>query len=260
MPPGSITNRKIHWEWPEARKYTPYLGDFDAPSLFAKTTAHTVPIRRGKSRILDIGCGTGILGTYFLIAKGAKSVTFNDVLSKGIAVTFANLDWHVENHRIKEPQVKCLKAGFAEISRNVAVQHDLLVFNPPQLPMDHVSKAYRRHVGAHAWQKAFRDGRGGDGLGITKEFLTWYEGLRRPLPPAFILLSSFLVLNKIKDMLNGFEIKWTIAESPTRIPLRRILVEAAEKFDDTERGDRSLRRTKGGHWTKELLAVTVRRD
>lgn len=259
MPIWAVGSRHLHWEWPEAKRYTPFLGGFDAPSLFAKTTAHEVRIRRGKTRVLDIGCGTGILGIYFLVAKGARSVTFDDVQSKGVAVTFANVDWHIENQRIKENQVKSMKAGFAEIPRSVVVQHDLIVFNPPQLPMDHVDKAYRKHVEEHAWQKAFRDGQG-DGLGITERFLTWYEGLRRPLPPAFVLLSSFLVRGKIKDMLNRFEIEWKIAEPPRRVPLRRILVKAAESFDETERTKRALRKTSSGKWTKELLGITIRRD
>ena len=56
--------KKTKPEWPEAFHYVNKSKAFDPPSLFAKALSKTIPIREDQTRLLDIGCGSGIIGIY----------------------------------------------------------------------------------------------------------------------------------------------------------------------------------------------------
>jgi methylase of polypeptide subunit release factors len=244
------------WEWLEARAYTGIIGDFDPPSFFAEVMAETIPIRANATRLLDIGCGTGIIGIYSLVKKRARFVTFNDCLSDAIAVTFANVQWHIEQGNIEESRVGCLKSDFAAISAEAASQHDLIAFNPPQLPWKWVDEDYRKEIGLQHSQMSFRFG-GEDGLDAVRNFLGWYGGLGSKRPPALITLSSFLSKSSITAALNSCGVKWRVFYEKKNVPLREILAQAAESFGTDGKADRCLEKTPKGNWTKELLVVSL---
>jgi hypothetical protein len=253
----SVTEKATskRWEWLEAKAYTSIVGDFDPPSHFAEAMAETVPINPGETRLLDIGCGCGIIGVYCLIKKRARLVTFNDVLSEAMAVTFANIRWHLQQGNIDESQVGAVKASFTDLPSAVAAEHDIIAFNPPQLPWTRVSEEYRKEVDANASQKSFRWG-GQDGLDVARQFLDWYSAPGPRKPKALMTLSSFLGRSLIEATMNSYGIKWEILNRKSNVPLRKILTEGADRLSAPEVIDRSLRKGSDGKWTKELLVLS----
>jgi methylase of polypeptide subunit release factors len=250
----TVAARK-RWEWPEAKHFTSVVGDFDPPSHFAEAMAQTIPIKPGKTRLLDVGCGCGIIGIFCLTQRKARFVTFNDIQSNAIATTFVNVDIHIQRGNIREKEVACLKAAFAEIPPAVVAKHDLIAFNPPQLPWKYITEEYREDIKANAYQRGFRDG-GRDGLRVVRQFLKWYRGLKTPRPIAVVVLSSVLGKSRIQAALDGNKLNWKVLEK-RRVPLRRILAHSAHKFSKTERDDRSLLKGDDGEWTKELLVISI---
>ena len=244
------------WEWLEAKAYTGIIGGFDPPSHFAEAMADTLPIKAGETKLLDIGCGCGIIGIYGLAKKHAKFVTFNDCLSEAIAVTFANVHWHIQQGNIEESQVAGLKADFANIPPDIVTQHNLITFNPPQLPWNWVNEEYRNKIESLPSQMSFRCG-GDDGLDVVRHFLAWYRSLEGTKPPVLITLSSFIGKGLIETTINGFGFKWHIFREKKSVPLRKILTKSADAFSVADRNDRSLEKNDDGKWTKDLLIISL---
>jgi SAM-dependent methyltransferase len=243
-------------DWLGPCDYVAELGRSDRPSRFAETMAKTIPIEPNKTRLLDIGCGCGIIGIYCLIEKRAANVTFNDILPEMISVSRTNVKSQVRQGRILASQAAFRVCGFARMRRNFVVQHDLIEFNPPQLPMRHLSKAARRKITKNGLKRSFRFG-GPDGLSVVRRFFSWYARLSGPKPDAVILLSSFLGRIAIGEAVREHGLSWKIT-SRTRVPLRPILIPAAERASAEERKDRSLKKGRYGDWTKELLTILLK--
>jgi SAM-dependent methyltransferase len=246
------------WEWPEAQRYVRDVCG-NPPSYFAKVLAQTVPIERGKTRLLDIGSGSGIIGIYCLIEKGAAFVTFNDLQPAMIAITQTNVDRHISNAEIRSDQVDYLQAGFESISSAFIAKHDLLAFNPPQLPETLVSRDYLAGLLSRHSDLLFRIGARGsnpDGLGVIRDFVHWYAKLHTPRPEAIITVSSFLGIQQILRATEAPHVNGQIIKR-TRVPLRMALVDAAIKLaaNDFEKMDRSLEQSSDGSWTKEILTI-----
>jgi methylase of polypeptide subunit release factors len=251
-----------NWQWPEASKYISSISVFDPPSLFTKTISEIIPIKSGFTRLLDIGCGCGIIGIYCLIKKKTKLVTFNDIQDAAILETRANVAMHIEQGAIHESQVAGHRGSFTTIPPSIITHHDLIAFNPPQLPTGFINKEHRKKIEADSSMSLFRIG-GPDGLKIVKEFFTWYAMLKPPKPAAIIVLSSFLGRNLIKKKVEEHCLKWEILKE-TQVPLREILNDAADKFskDNAELSDRSLERNFSGgfsaKWSKKLLTIEIK--
>jgi len=248
-----ITN---DWPWQQASDYISPLSVFDPPSLFAKAMSDTIPIEPGSTRLLDIGCGSGIIGIYCLVKKKARFVTFNDIQDIAILETRANVTRHIQQGTIRETQVASQKGAFAAIPPSIIAHHNLIVFNLPQLPTDYLDKDYKTKVEADQSMSYFRLG-GKDGLKIARNFFGWYAGLKKP-PAAVILLSSFLGKSRIREAIEKHGIEWKILKE-TKIILREIFTKQADKFskNESEIKDRSLERNADGKWTKKLLTIRM---
>ena len=246
-----------HGEWPEAVSYVAETGGH-APSVFAKTMCTTIPIEPQKTRLLDVGCGSGIVGIFCLVERGATFVTFNDIQEEMISVTRSNVARQVRFGVISEQQANYLVSPFQDIPEEILRRHDLIAFNPPQLPEGSLPAQMRLEIHADPSMSYFRLG-GSDGLDIVRQFLQWYSRLNEPMPKAVVLLSSFLGLKRISLAMDRGGIEWKIL-ARTRVPLRRILCDAAERLLPEEREDSSLISTAPGEWTKELLTVSLQRQ
>jgi methylase of polypeptide subunit release factors len=242
------------WPWPEAADFVKWKGQFDPPSLFAKALVKTIPIEPNKTRLLDLGCGTGVIGGLSLLWKKAQFVTFNDIQEAAILVTRFNAAVQIENGKIKSDQVDYITGPFVGIAKDVVDRHDLIAFNPPQLPTDCVNQTYLRKMLADPSMTDYRNG-GPGGLKIVEEFLGWYAGLPWPKPTAVILLSSFLGKNRIANAIAAHGLRAnTIGERPA--VLRPILTEAADRLSSDERKERSLEKV-NGTWIKTLRTISL---
>ena len=61
-------------DWRGARAYVSSISFFDAPSYFAETLCAAIPPKHGRRRLLDVGCGSGIVGIYCLLKGKADEV------------------------------------------------------------------------------------------------------------------------------------------------------------------------------------------
>ena len=244
-----------HEPWIEAMKYvTETCGQ--PPSLFAKTLCETIPIEPQKTRLLDVGCGSGIIGIYCLVNRDAAFVTFNDIQEEMISATRVNVAQQIRLGAISEAQVDYLRADFRSIPASVIGRHDLIAFNPPQLPETSFSTETIEKIAADSTLSYFRLG-GIDGLAVARTFFNWYSRLLSPKPSVVILLSSFLGLPRIQEMFEREGLEWRILKR-TRVPLRDILTDSAERLPLQEIADRLLMRTGSRKWTKELLTIAAR--
>ena len=225
---------------------------------FPEALARTIPIEPGKTQLLDIGCGTGIIGIYCLIEKNARSVTFIDLEPKWIDVTRCNLDIKIREGAIQQPQVKLLNAGdLAKISPEEIARHDLLAFNPPQLPYAYVDDETRKKIESDPIERTFRRG-GLDGLDIARMFFNWYASLPMPKPDAVILLSSFLGRRLIDEAISKSGLRPREKATETDATLRKMFWKQADDFLDSpdELKDRLIEKI-DGTWHKKLLTIRL---
>jgi len=245
------------WEWEEAAHYVRYSEEFGTPSKFAEAAALGLPIGENVTRLLDIGCGTGIVGLYCLAKRAAAFVTFNDIQPDAIRETAINAATLIERGRISPSQMSLTASiGFDHLGVELVRQHDLISFNPPQLPTQHLYKDVLAKLETDPHKAIFRIA-GPDGLALAKRFFAWYARMPKPKPRAVIVLSSFLGWSRILEQIHAHGLKEDVLRTVT-IPLRKWLVGAADGFagDPLELRDRLLTKTDGG-WNKTLFVVAL---
>jgi len=251
------------WPWTETKDLISPTSYFDPPSLFAKTIS-TNPLINGGSRILDIGCGSGIVGLYSLVFRNARHVIFHDLQEEAIEETKSNVDRHIAVGTIQNNQVDYIDpcCSVEEIPKEKIYTRNLLLFNPPQLPGKHVSQDYLDKLKINGQMHTYRDG-GEDGLDIARKFFVWYANLDiTKRPKAVILLSSFLGRRLIDEVIRGkgfgYELDYEILQPETEVPLRYQLKDAAENLAEhaTEINDRSITK-RDNQWYKKLLTISL---
>ena len=240
--------------------YEPYITSWgtEAPSQFSEALARTIPIQAGKTRLLDIGCGSGIIGIYCLIEKNSQSVTFTDIAPIWIDIARSNVDLKVHEGLIDPSRTKFLEpTELASIPYDEVAQHDLVSFNPPQLPYAYVDEATRQKIDSDPIERSFRRG-GESGLEIVSMFFTWYASLPMPKPDAVILLSSFLGRRNIENAMSISGLTPREAPIESNATLRSMFWEYAERFSNSpsEMADRSIRKV-NGVWHKKLLTYRL---
>src|ERR1700689_3799467 len=153
-----------------------YIGDCgcEKPSKLSEVLAETIPAEPRTKKLLDIGCGTGIIGLYCLLEKKASSVTFVDILHEWIDITRANVSLKIEEGAITPSQVDVMDAmPFDRILPELVAQHDTIVFNVPQFPGDFVAPSELSKIGADPIRARYRLA-GRDGLQLARDFSQWY--------------------------------------------------------------------------------------
>ena len=204
MRPRPKTNPKA-WEWPEAADYISNVSFFAPPSLFAKTLAQTIPIEAQRTRLLDLGSGSGIIGLYCLVAKQADFVTFTDIQVEAVAESFSNVARQIERNAIREGSIDFIgPTPFSDLRPEVLTTHTLVAFNPPQIPEARLCEKAKDEIKADPSTAHFRLG-GKDGLEIVRQFLQWYKSIPKRHTKAVLVLSSFLGQRNIEK---AFDIFW----------------------------------------------------
>lgn len=240
--------------------YEPYIscwGD-EEPSQFAATFARTLPIEAGKTRFLDIGCGSGIIGIYSLMAKQVRAVTFMDKEPAWLEIARKNVDIKINESKIAASQVRFLPpSDFTAIPYELVTQHDLCGFNGPQLPYAYIDAETQQKIDSDPIERSFRRG-GETGLEVIGKFLAWYASLPMPKPDAVILLSSFLGRKRIDETILAAGLKPRELPIETDATLRKMFWKQADVFSNSpaEVEDRSIRKV-GGIWHKKLLSYRL---
>jgi methylase of polypeptide subunit release factors len=242
-----------------AEWWQPYVADCgcEKPSKLAQVLAETIPVEPRTKKLLDIGCGSGIIGLYCLLEKKASSVTFIDVLDVWIEITRANVNLKIENGAIAPAQVEVIDAmPFNRISPETVAQNDMLVFNLPQFPEGFVSPGDWSKLGADPVRSRYRLA-GPDGLKLVRDFCQWYGRLKQPKPDAVFVLWSILGKRQIIEALKTDRFQWTtIKETP--VPLKpEFSGIAAQFFRDTEERDNRMLARDGDGWTNHVLTIRL---
>jgi methylase of polypeptide subunit release factors len=244
----------IPTEWWQA-----YIGDCgcEKPSKLSQLLAETIPAEPRTKRLLDIGCGTGVIGLYCLLEKKAGSVTFTDILHEWIDITRANVSLKIGEGAIHPSQVNVADAmPFDQIPPEVVAQHDMVVFSLPQFPEDFVSPHELSEIAADPIRARYRLS-GRDGLKLARHFSQWYAGLRQPRPDAVFVLWSILGKRQIAEALNTDSFQWKIIQE-TPIPLKPEFSRvAAEFFQDAEERDNRMLARDGDGWTNHALTIKL---
>lgn len=231
-------------------------------SPFPKALAETLPIVADTTQLLDIGCGCGIIGSYCLLQKAARSVTFTDIMPEWIALARANVQRKIDSGRILQSQAFFTNAmPFQDLPAETIAKHDLIAFNPPQLPARLVAPEALRKIESDAIEQMYRIGSesgNDDGLAMARKFFAWFAGLPKPRPEAAILLSSFLGISNIEAAIASYRLPWKIIAN-TRAPLRDFFIPAADRIYRSSaagREDRLLEKLDSG-FTKALLTIKL---
>jgi SAM-dependent methyltransferase len=229
----------------------------EKPSKLSQLLAETIPPEPRSKKLLDIGCGTGIIGLYCLLERKAGSVTFIDIRPEWTDITRANVRLKIEKGDFAPSQVDILDAmPFDRISPDVVARHDMVAFSIPQYPEGFVSRSELAQIEADPVRARYRLA-GRDGLKLTRDFSQWYARLRRPKPDAVFVLWSILGRRQIMEALKSDSFQWQIIQE-TPIPLKpefsRI---AAEFFQDAEERDNRMLARDGDSWTNHVLTIRL---
>lgn len=240
--------------------YAPYVASWgnEEPSQFAEAFARTIPIEAGQTRLLDIGCGSGVIGIFSLLQKKARCVAFSDIASEWIDVARKNVDIKIREGAIDPSQVRFLDAmDLTRIPYEEVARYDLVAFNPPQLPYALIDDSVKEKIDSDPIERAFRRG-GESGLDIARMFLNWYAALPKPKPAASILLSSFLGRNSIASTISAAGLRLDGEPVETTATLRPMFWERAESLSTipAEVEDRAIRKV-GAVWHKTLLTYRL---
>lgn len=246
-------------DWRGAKRYISVNSFFDTPTYFSEWLCKNMPVATGKKRLLDVGCGSGIVGIYCLLKHKADFVTFADIECKAISETCSNVVKRVERDQISVKHVAFLEPSeFRKIPRSIVMKHDLIAFNPPQIPEKLLSKAKLKELRADPLTSHFRAG-GPDGLRLAREFFQWYARLRKPRPAAVIELSSLIGKGLIDKTIREYGLTYDIVGRPKRVKLRPFFWPKVGALGNEDRKDRSLR-CKNGKWTKVLTTYSLGRN
>jgi methylase of polypeptide subunit release factors len=242
-----------------AEWWQPYIADCgsEKPSRLSQVLAETIPSEPRTKKLLDIGCGTGIIGLYCLLEKKAGSVTFVDILQEWIEIARANVRLKIEEGAIAPSQVEVASATpFDRIPAEVIAEHDMVIFNLPQFPEDFVSPCELSSIEADPVRARYRLA-GGDGLKLARAFSGWYARLRPPKPDAVFVLWSILGKRQISEALQGDSFQWEILQE-TPIPLKPEFSRvAAEFFQDADERDNRMLARDGDGWTNRVLTIRL---
>jgi methylase of polypeptide subunit release factors len=203
--------------------------------------------RKPPARLLDIGCGSGIVGIYALL-NGSSFVCFNDIQEDAVRLTQQNL----RHHRISESSYCLLNTPFQQIDP-AEYRLDAVFFNPPQLPTDLVpitQYSDRR-------ERVFRDG-GADGRNLIDQFIEWLSDSLPASTRAYLGISSVLIIDKVLEYASQASLTG-IRKCFVTVPLREVFYPAVEEMQEDERIGRELI-WQDEQWKKKIYILEFKKS
>lgn len=244
-------------DWQKSQEYISCFTVFDTPSYFSESFCTNIPVASGEGRLLDVGSGTGVVGLYCLVHGKAKFATFTDKQWKAVSESWANALRGIEATKIRADQVAfCEPMEFEKIPSEIVAEHDLIAFNPPQIPMQMLTPTGQAKINNDPSTGAYRNG-GDSGLEYAEKFLHWYSELGKSRPAAAILLSSLIGPSLIENTIGRHRLRIMDTKS-SRVRLREDFWAEVEKLSDSDREERRLQRDAKFTWTKELITYSLR--
>lgn len=219
------------------------LSDTGIPgsTLFSRTMCDTLAVNV-PTRLLDIGCGSGVVGLYALL-NGCEFVCFNDIQSQALVLTEKNL----QQQQIIDDRYQLHSAPFQDIALDIN-DFDAIAFNPPQLPTDSVSMS---QFGA-ASERIFRDG-GANGRRLINLYIEWLAEHLTANCRAYLGVSSLLSVADVLSFAQKLGLSGVKKQANT-VPLREILYPVADKLDPQEQQKRELVKHDTG-WSKKIYVL-----
>jgi methylase of polypeptide subunit release factors len=146
-----------------------------------QTLAYLDNLNLEEKEILDLGCGTGIIGISCL-SKGAKKVTFSDVSSKALENTFENLKLNTFLNKAEIIQ--------SNLFENIHGDFDFIFANLP--------------ISNDLWQPVIKQ----TTETLTEKFLKEVRSFTRENGRIIINWASFASLEQIENYLNENNFKF----------------------------------------------------
>ena len=183
-------------------KYAPELivetdDDVYPPSDDSFLLISSLNIRAGE-RILEIGCGSGIVSMHCALHGGI--VTCGDISKKAVALTRRNIALNSLNATVVE----------TDVYSNIEGRFDTIMFNLPYLPVKEEGDL------ALAWSG------GEDGLGPLLELISGAQDHLLPGGRLIVVVSSLMDQSALHSVLNGLTVR-TLSELPLFFEKLRVL-------------------------------------
>ncbi len=167
--------------------------DVYEPSDDSKLMVEAVK-KHAKGRMLDLGCGSGIVGIAALKSNKVNSVLFADINPDALIVA----DRNATNNCVQDKDVSFVESDLFSVMKTN--RFDTIAFNPPYLPTSEEEKI--KGPINHAY-----DG-GLDGRAVTDRFLAEFLPHMNPTGVLILLQSSLSNTNKTIGILEkmGFQV------------------------------------------------------
>lgn len=201
--------------------------------LMCETLALDLP-----KRLLDIGCGSGIVGLYCLL-NDAEFVYFNDMQQQAVELTLDNL----KRYSFQKTHYQLTQTPFQDLNLKQC-EVDAIAFNPPQLPTDLVDIKHYPENG----ERIFRDG-GATGRYLIDLYINW---LAENLPEgtkAYLGMSSILMIDELIEHAAKLGLL-TVKKKANKVPLRDIFNTAILKMSALELNQREISELSGKYYKK----------
>ena len=196
---------------------------------FSKFMCDTVDFKNYK-RLLDVGCGSGVVGIYALVNQ-ISFVYFNDIQRSAMELSKIN----ISKNSILEDKYQFIEGSFNSIDLSKYLV-DIIIFNPPQLPTGLVNiESFSEES-----EKKFRDG-GDNGRKIISDFFLWLS--KQPIDgiSIYLCLSSVLKIDPLlKEIKQKYGLSATKEKSKT-VVLREIFYPSIKKMSQQELSDREVK-------------------
>lgn len=156
--------------------------------LAADTILEELNKLSGNLEVIDMGCGSGILGLVAATNPNVDKVTFADVSDKALDLCRINISRNMGKVRSNCEVIK------SDLFADIMGMFDMIIFNAPYLPEDENDKL------ANAWYG------GANGIEVSKKFLSQAIDHMADGGEIILVVSSLGDIETLKDEINSLEL------------------------------------------------------